>query len=279
MRPILGIHGWLDNCGVFDKLIPLLPREYSYLVFDLPGHGLSSKYPPGMVYTYYDTIVLIETIRREYNWEQVSFMGHSLGSQCGFFYASMFPGKVDLFLALDGFEPHVIEPMTVLKLSLVEFFRNEDLSNNDYSEPPAYDYEELVEKTVKGSNFSIDRDSAKHLIIRNVKKSDKYPNKYYFDFDRRLRGSYRVSRHPNDCLEFAANIKIPVLYLLAKDSYVGAMNYKKNAHIREFMVANNPEMHIRHGPGTHHFLLTDPEAYVDYISEFLRRYRPLKGKL
>jgi pimeloyl-ACP methyl ester carboxylesterase len=36
-RPILCLHGRQDNCGTFDRLIPLLSREFSYLAIDLPG--------------------------------------------------------------------------------------------------------------------------------------------------------------------------------------------------------------------------------------------------
>ncbi|GBP10884.1 Serine hydrolase-like protein [Eumeta japonica] len=46
-RPILALHGWQDNAGTWDTLIPLLPKEYSFLAIDFPGHGQSSWYPPG----------------------------------------------------------------------------------------------------------------------------------------------------------------------------------------------------------------------------------------
>lgn len=37
-RPIILAHGWQDNAGSFDTLIPLLPSEFSYLAIDFPGH-------------------------------------------------------------------------------------------------------------------------------------------------------------------------------------------------------------------------------------------------
>jgi hypothetical protein len=36
-RPFLCLHGLLSNAGSFDRLIPLLPREFSYLAIDFPG--------------------------------------------------------------------------------------------------------------------------------------------------------------------------------------------------------------------------------------------------
>lgn len=38
IRPILMLHGWQDNAGTFDMLIPLLPKHISYLAIDLPGN-------------------------------------------------------------------------------------------------------------------------------------------------------------------------------------------------------------------------------------------------
>ena len=46
-KPILGLHGWLDNAGTHDHIAPLLSDEYYLVSLDQPGHGLSSKYPPG----------------------------------------------------------------------------------------------------------------------------------------------------------------------------------------------------------------------------------------
>lgn len=37
IRPFLCIHGRQDNCGTFDRLIPLLSKEFSYLAIDFPG--------------------------------------------------------------------------------------------------------------------------------------------------------------------------------------------------------------------------------------------------
>lgn len=38
-QPVLTFHGWQDNAGTYDRLIPLLPKTLSYLCIDLPGHG------------------------------------------------------------------------------------------------------------------------------------------------------------------------------------------------------------------------------------------------
>lgn len=280
VRPILGIHGWLDNCGSFDRIIPLLPPEYSYLVFDLPGHGISSKYPAGMIYSYYDTVVLIERIRREYGWEKLSLMGHSLGGICGFFYAALYPSNLDLFIALDSFEPYIIEQVGLMKVNVESLLNEQDRMRDEHeSEPRSYDYEELLDKVVQGSHSSVDRESAKYLLTRNMKKSTKYPKKYYFNYDRRLRGFDRVSRHVEDILHYAQHICCPILYCLGNDSYLRVLNFKNTEPVREFLLANNPDFQLKFGPGNHHFHLTHPEGYAEDIGMFIRKYRPQTAKL
>jgi len=49
-KPILGLHGWLDNAGTFDHLAPLINEGYYLVSVDQAGHGLTSKFPTGMQY-------------------------------------------------------------------------------------------------------------------------------------------------------------------------------------------------------------------------------------
>jgi pimeloyl-ACP methyl ester carboxylesterase len=101
-RPIVALHGWQDNAGTFDALIPLLPDHISFLTLDLPGHGLSTWIPNGMSYHSLDNLLLLLHIMKEYNWDKISLLGHSMGSVLSFIFAATFPSKVDLFIGLDG---------------------------------------------------------------------------------------------------------------------------------------------------------------------------------
>lgn len=37
--PVLVVHGLCENVGAFDRLIPLLSKDYYFVGIDLPGHG------------------------------------------------------------------------------------------------------------------------------------------------------------------------------------------------------------------------------------------------
>lgn len=276
IRPILCLHGWLDNCGAYDKLIPLLPKNYSFLIFDLPGHGLSSRYAPGMGYNYYDQIILIERIRKAYGWDKVSLMGHSLGSMCCFYYSAVFPDKVDLFIALDNFTPRDTNSTIKMRLDMGRVLLEDDRVLSDDTEPPSYSYEQLLHKIVQGSTNSVDYESAKFLLTRSVKKSTKYPDKYYFNYDRRAKGLACPANNADDRREIIKYISCPVLFLIGRDSYM-----RKNpfAPSLEEIVETKKNFFYHFGPGNHHFLLTHPEDYADKIIEFLLTYRPVNAKL
>ncbi|OCT85358.1 hypothetical protein XELAEV_18023524mg [Xenopus laevis] len=49
-RPVLCLHGWLDNANTFDRPIPLLPNDHHFVALDFSGHGLSSHMPEGVRY-------------------------------------------------------------------------------------------------------------------------------------------------------------------------------------------------------------------------------------
>lgn len=50
--PVFALHGWLDNAGSFDTLIPLLPKNLRIVAVDTAGHGLSDPFPPDIAYNF-----------------------------------------------------------------------------------------------------------------------------------------------------------------------------------------------------------------------------------
>lgn len=114
-KRILALHGWMDNSGSFDTLIPKLKHDDGlYIVaLDLPGHGKSSQLPPGSSYS--DLTILMEVRRflvqldwiqsneshKTFNKKKFSIVGHSLGAGVGLYYASLYPDEVDEVILLD----------------------------------------------------------------------------------------------------------------------------------------------------------------------------------
>lgn len=69
---------YLITPGTFDALIPMLPDHVSYLAIDLPGHGLSSRYPDGMIYSHIDYLYTLVLICKKFQWDKVSLLAVSI---------------------------------------------------------------------------------------------------------------------------------------------------------------------------------------------------------
>lgn len=146
IRPIVLVHGWLDNAGSFDTLVPLLPKEFSYLAIDLPGHGASSQIPSGLYYHGDDNIFVLEEIRLQQKWDRLSLVGHSMGSIVSFLYATIFPENVDLVVALDTLKLQVHSPQMTARLiqyRAEKGFLVDQRGRDESSKPPEYTYDEL----------------------------------------------------------------------------------------------------------------------------------------
>ena len=100
--PVLCLHGWLDNACSFDGLAPLLPNDkYQFLAIDLPGHGFSSHYPPGMTYRFSDTFTTLRYVKEHLSLDKFTLMGHSMGAAVSIWYASIFTEDVEKIISLD----------------------------------------------------------------------------------------------------------------------------------------------------------------------------------
>lgn len=123
-KRVLMLHGWMDNAGSFDTIVPHLKhKDGLYIVaIDLPGHGKSSQYPPGSSYSDLNIIMELRRCLIEMQWVEplnkkgningasnsigrshkpFTIMGHSLGGGLAVFYASLFPNDVDQLVLID----------------------------------------------------------------------------------------------------------------------------------------------------------------------------------
>ena len=96
-EPWIALHGWLDNCGSFDRLIPYFPENQRIIAIDIPGHGFSSHNAPGFSYHYLDGLQYIRRIADFYNLEKFNLIGHSMGGGMSFVFAVTHPGILHTF--------------------------------------------------------------------------------------------------------------------------------------------------------------------------------------
>lgn len=220
VRPIVMLHGWQDNAGTFNTLVPLLPKEHSYLALDLPGHGFSSRLPDGMCYTVMNYIHTLNHIQRHYKWNQLSFCSHSMGAQISQLYASMYPDRCDLLICLDA----LMKPYMKSISDMVEHIRKIGLEfllldqlNRSGKEPPTYERDEIRKRWIKQTNMTAP--AVEHLMERGVHPSKTDPNRFYFSRDIRL----KVMEFGPASIPDSVQYKVPTFDFQSRD--INARNF------------------------------------------------------
>src|SRR5438309_392129 len=79
-RPALLLHGWLDHCGSFDLLAPLLAASGPAFALDLRGHGDSAWVGAGGFYHVPEYVGDLDGVLDALGLERARLVGHSLGA-------------------------------------------------------------------------------------------------------------------------------------------------------------------------------------------------------
>ncbi|MBV1884854.1 MAG: alpha/beta hydrolase [Gammaproteobacteria bacterium] len=103
-KPLLALHGWLDNGCSFDDMAPLL-GEYRFCALDMAGHGFSEHRALGSHYYFTDYISDAIAVSQALGWQRFNLLGHSLGANVALMLAGTYPEKVENLLLLEGFGP------------------------------------------------------------------------------------------------------------------------------------------------------------------------------
>ncbi|XP_076654128.1 putative serine hydrolase [Halictus rubicundus] len=268
-QPILALHGWQDNCGTFDNLIPLLPDNVSVLCLDMPGHGLSSHYPKSQYYyLYWDGIILLRRIVQYFKWNKIKLLGHSLGGAIGFLYAASFPDDVDMLISIDIVGPTVRNAVKHVKETGLIVDKFLSYERHEDETVPSYNYNEALDVVENAYRGSVSKESAKVLMKRGVRSSCD-AERYCFSRDPRLKiAALGVPGNLDVVLEYASRIKCAYLNIRALNGYKfdDPDAYKMTL---DKIKMGSKKFEYHEVEGTHHVHLNNPEIVAPIISNFL----------
>lgn len=275
-RPIVMIHGWQDNAGTFDTLIPLLPQHIPYLAIDLPGHGLSSRLPHGILYTVMNFINVVNIIQRHYKWDQMSFCSHSMGAQISSLFASLYPERCDLLICLDAImKPYQgsVDRRIEKARKIGDDFLDLDKLNQLGNEPPSYSRDELIQRWAKQAHMT--PDGVEYLMQRGAQPSEGDPEKFYFSRDIRLKiMEFGPANIPDDVhVKLLQRITAPHFYIKADKAPMRFEGDELFQRVIDSVTKANPKFEWTAVVGGHHCHLTDPELVSEHISNFIYKYR------
>ncbi|XP_022917719.1 probable serine hydrolase [Onthophagus taurus] len=270
-RPILTFHGWQDNSGSFDRLVPHLPEDIPILAIDSPGHGFSYKLPPGMAYHNIDATIITKQIKDYFGWEKISLMGHSLGAILSYTYGYLFPKDIDFIVCIDGLHP-LVNPKKLDRVSQsIEEQIKYDALNSSKEEPPSYSIQEMAERMHKATAKSVDVSTAKYILYRNIAPSKKNPGKFYFNRDARLKVGPLQVHDTAEMIRVAEKVIFP-LHVTKADKSPFFGNQSLFQEINAVLKKCNKNYEFRNVPGVHHGHLNDPECVSGLITNFIRKH-------
>uniref|UniRef100_A0A3Q2QF61 Serine hydrolase like n=1 Tax=Fundulus heteroclitus TaxID=8078 RepID=A0A3Q2QF61_FUNHE len=215
-RPVLCLHGWADNCGTFNTLLPLLPKDFRYVAVDLVGHGRSSHRPPGVLYAFPSYVMDVCRVVDALQWNKFSIIGHSMGGNIAGMFSALYPEMVDAMVLLDsyGFLPTDSKEMPmVLRQGLDEMIQFE--KKKEDMKTRVYTYEKAVERLLVG-NQSLTEESAKILLERGLVEVEGGVA-FSRDFRINLKNIVRISLEQS--LELQSRIEASVLVVLAEGGF------------------------------------------------------------
>lgn len=107
-RPVLALHGWLDNAGSFERLAPAL-TGCRVIALDAAGHGASGDRSADSGYNIWQEIGDVLDVAAELGWTTFDLLGHSRGGAVATLFAGTFPERIENLMLLEGGLPIVGE--------------------------------------------------------------------------------------------------------------------------------------------------------------------------
>ncbi|XP_023274887.1 serine hydrolase-like protein isoform X1 [Seriola lalandi dorsalis] len=266
-RPVLCLHGWADNCGTFNTLIPLLPKECRYVAVDLAGHGRSSHRPPGAFYCTPAYVADVRRVADALGLKKFSIIGHSMGADIAGMFSALYPEMVDALVLLDtyGFFPTDSKEVSkVMRQGMDEMIQFEKKSEE---KKRVYTYEKAVERLLT-ANPTLSEQSVRILLERGLVQVEGAG----FVFSRDLRVNFKnmLRLSLEQSLEMQSRIQASVLVVLAEDGFDRIFSEPgrfTSAILQSFQDRNHKVVIV---PGDHHVHLNKPEVVAPFVSNFLR---------
>lgn len=267
---VLVVHGMLDNAGSFDRILPLLPNDYYYVVIDLPGHGFSSPFPQGTILNFFDYVMTIRLVLDRLQWQNCIYIGHSLGAQLGFFTSVLYPERIIKLACLDGIIPIPIKPNIV-----VEWIKNvHDLTirANESDKAPLYTEEEMLYALKNRRNFALTDDAARALLDRG---RTKVGDLYKFSRDYRLRIPANPMFDVSYYQSLFKQVKKPIFLVVARWSWLYKSHSLRTLDDIKKLVGD--KCTVVEVNGNHDVHNNNPEIVAPLLRKFLSE--PVKSKL
>lgn len=255
--PTLGLHGWLDNAGTFDKLAPQL-HDLNFRAIDMAGHGLSDHRPLGSHYYITDYLADAIAIADALEWPSFNLIGHSLGANVALMLAGVFPERIKKLVLIEGFGPHTRPPSVAASQLRSAFAKMRTYRPERQLVYESWDA--IVKKRMVGGTV-VNYQAAEILCQRGTKEVE---GGWVWRSDPRLRYSSPLRFPEEEIQSVVSAVTAPTCLILGEEgiprSFMG-LEARKDQHVN---------LRVDTLPGQHHLHLEDESGKVAaLINDFL----------
>lgn len=256
-RPVLALHGWLDNALSFSALAPLLDSTRLVAV-DLSGQGLSDHRSADATYHIWDDVPQLLGVVEQLGAAELVVMGHSRGAAIAVLLASALAERCAGLILLDG-----MLPVPVAGSAAALQFRqamSDRLSLQTHTKRRFQDVEDFVAARVK---LGFSADSARALVPRALRP---VTGGYELVHDPRLNHASAVKLSQEMCAAFYGALDVRTLAVIAEEG----LRTRGGAGGAFAVSEHLPNAEVRRVSGGHHTHLEAgaPEV-ADCVNQFL----------
>jgi len=259
-KPLLALHGWLDNAASFACLAPLL-TGYHVVALDLTGHGQSDRRSADASYQIWDDLPEILGVLEALRWEKFDLIGHSRGAIIATLLASAFPERVQHLVLLDAVSPEAVAqedfPMQLRRAQLDKLTllnRANRVFNN------------VEEAVASRSDRGLSAAAARLLVERNLRAC---PQGVTWTTDPRLRGASAVKLTEGQSQAVLHALNMPTLLMMA------AASSRRAPQVLEHAQRYISRLTVHTIDGEHHFHM---ESCVIEVAQSLRLFLAETGR-
>src|SRR5690554_5697439 len=220
-RPVLALHGWLDNAGSFERLAPLL-TGCRVVALDLAGHGRSDFRSPDSGYLLWQDVGDAIEVADRLGWDRFALMGHSRGAAIATLLAGTFPERVERLVLIEGGLPLIDSPDAAPARLADALVRKRALAGRTGRRFPSREH--AIDERAAGFS-KVRRETAEILARRSL---NEVPGGWVWHADQRLKAPSELRFTAEQVRAFVARVAAEVLMFRASESpFNGSSEYEE----------------------------------------------------
>ncbi|MGR9108928.1 MAG: alpha/beta fold hydrolase, partial [Gammaproteobacteria bacterium] len=252
-RPLLALHGWLDNAASFTHLGRHLPGIH-LVAIDLPGHGKSTHRCSHCTYHLIDYVEDVLNAADALGWERFGLIGHSLGAGIASILAGVLPERITELVLIDGIGPISNSPGDAPEQLRQALRARRDPEKR---EPKTYpDIESAIEARKRVGDLGVK--SVEPMVRRGLRKTAKG---YSWRHDRRLTLASPLYLTEAQVLAFLRAVSARTLLIKAAGGLVDRFGSIER-------IVSIPRISVVELSGGHHLHLENPLPVGAAILDF-----------